>query len=166
MADVPTPTIRALRMALDRAQEDLARLCRWRERGHEYDDDIGAPPRDFRDTEEWDAMESLAAQAYQRVVDAKAVDDWNEAHPIGTPVTYWSGARQGAGVPSSTRSEAQLDSAHQAVVWVEGHRSCIALSHVESPTRMLEIVDAPGDACNGTKKLPDGTPCLGCRSCA
>lgn len=30
----------------------------------------------------------------------------------------------------------------------------------------IEVVPAPGDRCGNTGKLPDGTPCPGCRACA
>jgi hypothetical protein len=33
-------------------------------------------------------------------------------------------------------------------------------------TATIEIVSAPGDLCDNTKVLPDGSPCPGCRSCA
>lgn len=29
----------------------------------------------------------------------------------------------------------------------------------------LQIVEAPGDRCGNTQKLPDGSPCPGCRAC-
>lgn len=56
---------------------------------------------------------------------------WNATNPVGTRVRYWTGLREGPGVESSTRSEALALSPEHASVWVDGHTSCIALSHVE-----------------------------------
>ncbi|MEU8623253.1 hypothetical protein [Streptomyces sp. NPDC048669] len=56
---------------------------------------------------------------------------WNKAHPVGTPVRVWTGAREGDGTPTRTRSAASVLGGHTAVVWVEGHGACIALSHVD-----------------------------------
>lgn len=56
---------------------------------------------------------------------------WNKSFPIGTPVRYWTGAREGLGKVSTTRTEAQVLGEYTAVVWVDGYGSCIALSHVE-----------------------------------
>jgi hypothetical protein len=58
-------------------------------------------------------------------------DRWNVEHPIGTPVRYWTGVREGEGRESKTRTVAQLLSGRTPVVWVEDHGSCIALTHVE-----------------------------------
>lgn len=66
----------------------------------------------------------------KRVSEAQMAAVWNLVVPVGTPVRYWTGAREGEGKPSKTRSEAQLLGGHTAVVWVEGHSGCIALSHV------------------------------------
>jgi hypothetical protein len=30
----------------------------------------------------------------------------------------------------------------------------------------IEVVEAPGDRCGNTKRLPDGSACPGCRACA
>lgn len=51
--------------------------------------------------------------------------------PIGTPVRYWTGWREGDGKASRTRTEVHLLGGHTLVVWVEGERSCIAVTHVE-----------------------------------
>ncbi len=55
---------------------------------------------------------------------------WNAAHPVGTPVRYWTGLREGPGVESRTRAAAVKMSDH-ASVWVEGLAGSINLSHVE-----------------------------------
>jgi hypothetical protein len=59
-------------------------------------------------------------------------EDWNIRHPVGTPVRYWSGVREGEGKLSKTTHAAVLLSGHTPVVWVEGESGCIALSHVEA----------------------------------
>ncbi len=62
----------------------------------------------------------------------KQAAKWNADHDIGAPVRYWPGRRQGEGRIAKTRSMAQVIGDHTAVVWVEGHSSCVALSHVEA----------------------------------
>lgn len=59
------------------------------------------------------------------------VEDWNQKYPLGTPVRYWTGVREGEGKEGKTRTEASLLSGHSAVVWVTGQPGCISLSHVE-----------------------------------
>jgi len=56
---------------------------------------------------------------------------WNRTFPIGTRVRYWTGAREGIGKVSSTRTEASVLGGHTAVVWIEGCVGCVALSHIE-----------------------------------
>lgn len=56
---------------------------------------------------------------------------WNKAHPVGTPVRVWTGAREGDGLLTRTRSAASVLGGHTAVVWVDGEGACIALSHVD-----------------------------------
>lgn len=63
--------------------------------------------------------------------DKQAVTQFNSLHPIGTPVRYWTGIREGDGKTSFTRTQAHLLSGHTPVVWVNGEASCIALTHVE-----------------------------------
>ncbi|MCC5574522.1 hypothetical protein IMZ11_02565 [Microtetraspora sp. AC03309] len=66
-----------------------------------------------------------------------AVDAWNAHVPVGTPVRYWTGVREGEGKTGVTRSEAYLLGAssgqpgHTPVVFVTGAGSCIALTHVQ-----------------------------------
>ena len=63
-------------------------------------------------------------------------DEFNAAHPVGTPVFAYPGARP-EDIPSTrrlvtrTRSRAEVLGGHTDVVWVDGHDSCIALSHVD-----------------------------------
>lgn len=60
-----------------------------------------------------------------------SVEEFNAAHPIGTPVTFWPGAREGAGTASTTRSKAFTLGSGDAVVMVEGYPGGIALTHVQ-----------------------------------
>ncbi|TMR21311.1 hypothetical protein ETD85_51105 [Nonomuraea zeae] len=73
-----------------------------------------------------EALEQARQQARQAVV-----TEWNARVPVGTPVRYWTGARQGEGKPSRTRTAAIVLSGHTPVVWVEGEGSFIALTHVQ-----------------------------------
>lgn len=67
-------------------------------------------------------------------IEAAHVSGFNGLYPIGTPVRYWKGAREGNGKVSRTRTPAQLLSGHTAVVWLENVSGCIALTHVEPIT--------------------------------
>jgi hypothetical protein len=58
--------------------------------------------------------------------------------PIGTPVRYWTGYREGAGRLGRTRTTVQLLGGHTPVVWVEDEASCIAMTHIEP-------VETPGN---------------------
>jgi hypothetical protein len=64
----------------------------------------------------------------QQLVDAR--DTWNARHPIGTPVRYWPGVREGDGREGVTRSEAWLVCGHASVL-VSTYTGGIALTHVE-----------------------------------
>lgn len=61
----------------------------------------------------------------------KLVAMWNRRFPVGTRVRYWTGAREGVGKESVTRTEAEALSGHTAVIWLEGVVGCVALTHVE-----------------------------------
>lgn len=63
------------------------------------------------------------------------VKNWNRDNPVGTPVRYWPGVREGDGKPATTRKPAQLIGGHTAVVWVTGETSFIRLTHVEPAER-------------------------------
>lgn len=56
---------------------------------------------------------------------------WNRHHPVGTPVTYWPGVREGAGRTSKTRSPAWVVCGN-AVVSVDGYAGGIALTHMQA----------------------------------
>ncbi len=62
----------------------------------------------------------------------RAAAIWNEAYPVGTPVRYWPGAKEGPGVLSKTRSEAWATDFSVPVVLVEGRTDYVALTHVEA----------------------------------
>ncbi|MER7151213.1 hypothetical protein [Streptomyces lydicus] len=66
---------------------------------------------------------------------SKSAASFNELHPIGTPVSAYPGARPELD-PSARRLDTRTRSAasvlgHTAVVWVEGHGACIALTHID-----------------------------------
>jgi hypothetical protein len=77
--------------------------------------------------------------AQSSVSQRKLAAKWNERFPVGTNVRYWTGERGvGPGKTGKTRSDAQLlgensrgEGGHTAVVWIEGHAGCIALTHVQ-----------------------------------
>lgn len=67
-------------------------------------------------------------------------DRWNAAHRVGTRVTAYPGCRPDSRDPADhccpvidtvTRSRAQVLGGHTAVVWVDGHGACIALTHTD-----------------------------------
>lgn len=64
----------------------------------------------------------------------QAVERFNALCPVGTPVLYWPGVREGKGRESVTRSPAWLMGGHSPVVMVDGYPGGIALAHVEPYT--------------------------------
>lgn len=67
---------------------------------------------------------------------ATTVARWNRLHPVGTPVVAYPGCRpeddpNGEALTTRTRSAASVLGGHTAVVWVDGHSACIALTHVD-----------------------------------
>lgn len=70
-------------------------------------------------------------EAEQRRCASGAVQLWNEKHPKGTEVSYWTFEKVGPGRRGQTRSEAWLVGGHTAVVQVSGASGCVALTHVE-----------------------------------
>lgn len=60
-----------------------------------------------------------------------SINRWRTSLPVGTPVTYWPGVKEGPGHESVTRSEVWRMSAGQLVVAVEGYAGGIALTHIE-----------------------------------
>ena len=60
-----------------------------------------------------------------------AVKLWNEKHPQGTEVSYWTLEKVGPGRRGRTRSAAWLVSGPTPVVLVTGASGGVALTHVE-----------------------------------
>lgn len=71
---------------------------------------------------------------------ARAIEAWNAANPIGTPVVFWPAFKDEPGRESVTRSAAWLMPSGSAVVLVEGYAGGIALTHV-NPLREPEASD-------------------------
>ncbi|MFE9855528.1 hypothetical protein [Streptomyces sp. NPDC005780] len=84
---------------------------------------------------------------------ATTVARWNGLHPIGTPVTAYPGCRpeddsEDERLTTRTRSKAEVLGGHTAVVWVEGHGACIALTHVDPDhTARFPAVAVPCPTC-------------------
>lgn len=55
------------------------------------------------------------------------VDDWNDKHPVGTPVIVDRGNED---FHTRTRSGADILSGHTVVIWLEGISGCYALDRV------------------------------------
>ena len=51
--------------------------------------------------------------------------------PLGSPCRYWPGDKQGSGLQSRIRSAFGVLNQNKVVVWVEGHRGCVALDQLE-----------------------------------
>ena len=77
--------------------------------------------------------EWVEAQPRRAGKNTRAVEQFNARFPVGTPVLYWPGVREGEGRESVTRSEAWLLGGHTPVVMVEGYAGGIALSHIVVP---------------------------------
>jgi len=59
-------------------------------------------------------------------------EQWNELHPLGTPVLAWPGSRDDQPMTTRTRTAAWTLGHGQAVVSVEGCTGGISLGHVEA----------------------------------
>lgn len=59
----------------------------------------------------------------------KQCDTWNAANPEGTTVSYEEIRGQGETFRGKSICEAQVLSGHSAVIWLEGKRGCVMLSH-------------------------------------
>lgn len=60
-----------------------------------------------------------------------AAAEFNGTNPVGTPVRFWPGAREGVGRESVTSSPAWVMGGHSAMVSVHDYPGGIALTHVE-----------------------------------
>ena len=56
--------------------------------------------------------------------------EFNENVPVGSSVVYWKGARVGGGEAGKTTHPAFVLAANIAVVWIDTHHACVALTHV------------------------------------
>ena len=61
-----------------------------------------------------------------------AVDRWNSSYSVGQSVKYWPITRRHEAKVGKTKSAASLMGGHTAVVFIEGHSGCVALSHVQA----------------------------------
>jgi len=59
------------------------------------------------------------------------VNRFNQKNPIGTPVRFWTGVKEGEGKLSKLRAPAEVFGGHTPVAWVDDHGACIALTHIE-----------------------------------
>ncbi|WP_300680721.1 hypothetical protein [Nocardioides sp.] len=75
-------------------------------------------------------MSSVTSSPRRMGKTLRQVEQFNQIVPIGTPVLFWPGAREGEGRESKTRSEAWMLGGHTPAVMVEGYPGGIALSHV------------------------------------
>jgi hypothetical protein len=96
----------------------------------------------------------------------REVREWNEAHPVGTRVRYWTMEREGEGKISKTRSEAWVICGH-ASVKVDGTAGGIALTHVEPATIYCAYCGKPSEGNytvhrDGFDKGPEVELCDGC----
>ena len=67
---------------------------------------------------------------------AMTSEEFNARYPIGTPVVAYPACRpeddpNDERLITRTRSAAETLGGHTAVVWVDGHSACIALTHVD-----------------------------------
>ena len=70
----------------------------------------------------------------RRAEAATVVAAFNAAHPVGTPVRFWTWTREGQGRPGQIRAPAEVAACGTPVAWVTGHAAYIALTHVEALT--------------------------------
>lgn len=61
----------------------------------------------------------------------KQCDDFNSRCPVGTPVLFWKGVREGLGANGIVRHPATVLGGHTPVAWITGASGCIALTHVQ-----------------------------------
>ncbi|WKU07989.1 hypothetical protein [Micromonospora sp. HUAS LYJ1] len=80
---------------------------------------------------------------------------FNDEFPVGTPVRYWKGIRDGDGRTARTRTQAQLLSGHTAVVWLDGVSGCIALTHIQPISEDELMPEQPDGIEDDSYDLPD-----------
>lgn len=134
----PVPAERRIRPALREAQslaETLQRMLAEagtlpRRDRREMDFETRAHLRALRDTKKHGGVPRAERERLRLQAEA---DAWSAGHPVGTPVRYWSGLREGAGALGEVSHPAQVVSNHVSA-WVTGHAACIAISHIEAAT--------------------------------
>ncbi len=62
-------------------------------------------------------------------------DRFNADHPVGSDVMFFNGLVGEDGQIGAIKAPAHILSGHTPVVWIEGARGCIALSHVRPVPR-------------------------------
>jgi hypothetical protein len=55
---------------------------------------------------------------------------FNAKHPVGSEVLFFTGLIGENGKIGTVRAPAEILSGHTPVAWIEGARSCVALTHV------------------------------------
>lgn len=96
-------------------------------------------------------------------------DQFNALYPIGTPVVAYPGCRpeddsNDERLVTRTRSKAEVLGGHTDVVWVDGHSSCIALTHVDvTPrTNTPDVITYGNDGQSVTRTIKVKRACNGC----
>jgi len=67
-----------------------------------------------------------------RPLTGTTADQWNAAHPVGTPVLAWPASRDDEPMTTRTRTPAWTLGHGTAVVSVEGYTGGISLGHIEA----------------------------------
>lgn len=82
---------------------------------------------------------------------AEDVAAWfNDEHPVGTPVTYWPGAKDGEARQGETRSPAWVLPSGDPVVAITGYAGGIALTHVVCARHHTHAIESD------TRPIPPG----------
>lgn len=105
--------------------------------------------------------------------------EFNARFSVGTPVFAYPGARpegdrSGERLVTRTRSAAEVLGGHTAVVWVDGHSACIALTHIDvigatdsSPeaSAARNVPRNPNELCRDFQPQPEPAEfwCANCR---
>ena len=89
-------------------------------------------PRPHISSQKWPSTEAMIEGPRDAAMPRMTAEEFNEQHPVGTPVRYWPGVRRGEGRESVTRSIAWELSHGTPLVSVEGYAGGIALTHVEA----------------------------------
>jgi hypothetical protein len=72
-------------------------------------------------------------RAEQRTAKAqREADAFNAKCPVGTPVRYWSGLKEGEPTGTGEIEHPATVMCDHAVAWIQGARSCHSITHVEA----------------------------------